>query len=73
MVSSIEPKPELLEGIQKTHDLWIPRGLHIFHNKYPIVFLLPVNSSSLLYIMLLIAIENVLTLVGNVFSSSEPS
>ena len=73
MVSSKEPKHGLLEDIQKTHGLWIPRGLHIIQNKYPLVSPLLVNSYSLLYILSLIAIGNVSTLVGTIFSSRKPS
>ena len=73
MVSSREPKLGLLEDIQKTHGLSIPRGFHILYNKYPLVFPSLVNSSSLLYTLPLIAIGNAFTLVDTVFSSRKPS
>ena len=73
MVSSKELKPEELEDIQKTHGLLIPQELHILHNKYSLESPLLVNSSVPLYTMSLIAIGNVLALVGTVFSSSKPS
>ena len=72
-VSSKEPKPGVLEDIQKTHGLSIPLGLHIVHNKYPLESPSLVNFSSLLYILSPIAIENVLTLVDTVFFSRKPS
>ena len=73
MVSSKEPKPGELEDIQKIHDLLIPQELHIGYNKYPLESPLLVNSSELLCILSLIAIENALALVDTVFSSSKPS
>ena len=72
MVFSREPKPEVLEDIQKTHGSPIRHRLHILHNICPLVSLLLADSSLLLYNQLPIAIENVLILVGILFSNKTP-
>ena len=73
MVSSREPKPEVLEDIQKTYGLSIPQGLQILHNRYPLESLSLVDSSSLLYTLSLVVVGNVLALVDTIFSSKKPS
>ena len=65
MVSSRELKPRLLDDIQKTHGLSIPRWLHILHNKYPLASPSLVHSSSVLYILSLITIGNVFNFGGH--------
>ena len=73
MVSLKAPTPDVLEDIQRIHDLLILLELRILHNIYLLLFLLLLEFSVQLYTLKRVAIRNVLFLDGNVFSSIKPS
>ena len=61
MVSLKASTPNVLEGIQRTHDLLIPLELHILHNIYPLAFFLLLDFSVQLCTLREFAIRNALS------------